>query len=91
MTSFSPLNFYTFAAARGEFLRPEVRELLKGASVGPFSYVTIWRDGILRSEPDPRSEVIRKRLDALLFPESLPTQTSRLDALKMRAGRKGPL
>jgi hypothetical protein len=25
MTSFLPLNFYTFAAARGEFLRPEVR------------------------------------------------------------------
>jgi len=37
MTSFLPLNFYTFAAARGEFLRPEVRALLGGASVGPFS------------------------------------------------------
>jgi hypothetical protein len=36
MTSFSPLNFYTFAAARGEFLRPDVRALLGGASVGPF-------------------------------------------------------
>jgi hypothetical protein len=31
MTSFSPLNFYTFAAARGEFLRPDVRALLAGA------------------------------------------------------------
>jgi hypothetical protein len=31
MTSFSPLNFYTFAAARGEFLRPNVRALLAGA------------------------------------------------------------
>jgi hypothetical protein len=28
MTSFSPLNVYTFAAARGEFLRPDVRALL---------------------------------------------------------------
>ena len=28
ITSFSPLNFYTFAAARGEFLRPDVRALL---------------------------------------------------------------
>jgi hypothetical protein len=35
--SFSPLNLYTFAAARGQFLRPDVQALLKNASVGPFS------------------------------------------------------
>ena len=65
MTSFSPLNFYTFAAARGEFLRPDVRALPAGASVGPFSRVTIWHDGMLQSVPDPKSAAIRKRLDAL--------------------------
>jgi hypothetical protein len=74
MTSFSPLNFYTFAAARGEFLRPDVRALLAGASVGPFSRVTIWHDGMLQSVPDPKSAGIRKRLDALLFPEGLPPE-----------------
>jgi hypothetical protein len=30
MSSFAPLNLYTFAAARGEFLRPDVRALLQG-------------------------------------------------------------
>src|SRR5258708_14933843 len=72
MTSFSPLNFYTFAAARGEFLRPDVRALLAGASVGPFFRVTIWHDGMLQPVPDPKSAVIRKRFDPLLFPEGLP-------------------
>jgi hypothetical protein len=77
MTSFSPLNFYTFAAARGEFLRPDVRALLAGASVGPFSRVTIWHDGMLQSVPDPKSAGIRKRLDALLFPEGYRARTRR--------------
>jgi hypothetical protein len=72
MTSFSPLNVYTSAAARGEFLRPDVCALLADASVGPFCWVTI-RDGqTLQAVPDPRSVVIRERLDALLFPEGLP-------------------
>jgi hypothetical protein len=72
MTSFSPLNVYTSAAARGEFLRPDVRALLADASVGPFCWVTT-RDGqTLQAVPDPRSVVIRERLDALLFPEGLP-------------------
>jgi hypothetical protein len=67
MTSFSPLNVYTSAAARGEF-----RALLADASVGPFCWVTI-RDGqTLQAVPGPRSVVIRERLDALLFPEGLP-------------------
>jgi hypothetical protein len=35
--SFSPLNLYTFAAARGQFLRPDVRALLKNAPVGFYS------------------------------------------------------
>jgi hypothetical protein len=59
MTSFSPLNVYTSATARGEFLRPDVRALLADASVGPFCWVTI-RDGqTLQAVPDPRSVVIR--------------------------------
>ena len=93
MTSFSPLNFYTFAAARGEFLRPDVRALLAGASVGPFPRVTIWHDGMLQSVPDPKSAGIRKRLDALLFPEGLarPDETKQLEAPGMQSGRKRSL
>jgi hypothetical protein len=75
MTSFSLLNVYTSAAARGEFLRPDVRALLADASVGPFWWFTI-RDGqTLQAVPDPRSEVIRERLDALLLPEAYPIRT----------------
>jgi hypothetical protein len=93
MTSFSPLNLYTFAAVRGEFLRPDVRALLAGASVGPFSRVTIWHDGMLQSVPDPKSAGIRKRLDALLFPEGLPrlNETKQLDAPGMQSDRKRSL
>jgi hypothetical protein len=35
--SFPPLNLYTFAAARGQFLRPGVQALLKSASIGLYS------------------------------------------------------
>ena len=84
MTSFSPLNFYTFAAARGEFLRPDVRALLAGAPVGPFSRVTIRHGRMLESVPDPKSAVIRKRLDALLFRPTARTRNSSMpqDAIR---------
>lgn len=90
MTSFSPLNFYTFVAARGEFLRPDVRALLADTLVGPFSRVTICHDGLLQSVPDPESAVIRKRLDALLFPQGLtcPNETKQVDAPVMQSDRK---
>ena len=91
MTSFSPLNFYTFAAARGEFLRPDVRALLAGASVGPFFRVTIWHDGMLQSVPDPKSAAIRKRLDALLFPEGLPPEREIARCPRMQSDRKRSL
>jgi hypothetical protein len=93
MTSFSPLNFYTFAAARGEFLRPDVRALLAGAPVGPFSGVTIRHGRMLESVPDPKSAVTRERLDALLFPEGLarPDETKQLDAPGMQSDRKRSL
>src|SRR5260370_31341784 len=74
MTSFSPLTFYTFAAARGEFLRPDVRALLAGASVGPFSRVTILHDRMLQSVPDPKFAGIPERFDAVFFPVSLPPE-----------------
>ena len=93
LTSFSPLNFYTFAAARGEFLRPDVRALLAGAPVGPFSRVTIQQGQMLQSVPDPKSAVIRERLDALLFPQGLPRpdETKQLDAPGMQSDRKRSL
>jgi hypothetical protein len=72
--SFSPLNFYTFAAARGQFLRPDVQALLKNASVGLYSAFANSHDPLLRREV----EALRKRLDALLFGEpSRPVETER--------------
>jgi hypothetical protein len=93
MTSFSPLNFYTFAAARGEFLRPDVRALLAGAPVGPFSRVTIRHGRMLESVPDSKSAVTRERMDVLLFPEGLPRpdETKQLDAPGMQSDRKSSL
>src|ERR1700747_577692 len=63
--SLSPLNIYTFAAARGQFLRPDVQALLKNASVGLYSDFANSHDLILRRE----AEAVRERLDALLFGE----------------------
>jgi hypothetical protein len=66
--SFSPFNFYTFAAARGQFLRPDVQALLKEAPVRLFS------DLLAPHHPDVRreAEALRKRLDSLLFAEPRP-------------------
>ena len=61
---FSPLNFYTFAAARGQLLRPDVQALLKNASVGLYSDFANSHPVLCRE-----AEVLRKRLDALLFGE----------------------
>jgi hypothetical protein len=48
--SFSPLNLYTFAAARGQFSRPDVQTLLKGASIGLYSDFANPHDPVLRRE-----------------------------------------
>jgi hypothetical protein len=43
--SFATLNFYTFAAARGQFLRSDVQALLREAPVSLFSDIlahTTW-------------------------------------------------
>ncbi|HEU5402532.1 MAG TPA: hypothetical protein VFU86_14310 [Terriglobales bacterium] len=72
--SFSPLNFYPFAAARGQFLRPDVQALLKNASVGLYSDFANSHDPVLRRE----AEALRKRLDVLLFGEpSRPVEAER--------------
>jgi len=73
MSSFAPLNLYTFAAARGEFLRSDVRALLQGP-VGPFSNFANPHDPVLRAQ----AEAVRQRLDALLFPAdaAAPTKAS---------------
>ena len=68
MGSFAPLNFYAFAAARGEFLRPDVQALLKAAPVGPFSNFANPHDIGLQRE----AEAVLKALDALLFPDGVP-------------------
>lgn len=63
--SFSPLNLYTFAAARGQFLRPDVEALLKEAQASLFA------DLLAPHDPDARrqAKALRARLDALLFAE----------------------
>jgi len=66
--SFSPINFYTFAAARGQFLRPDVQALLREAPVGLFSDLLAPHDPDVRRE----AEALRARLDALLFAEPRP-------------------
>jgi hypothetical protein len=62
---FSPLNLYTFAAAWGQFLRPDVQALLQKVSVGLYSSFAISHDPVLGRE----AEALRKRLDPLLFGE----------------------
>jgi hypothetical protein len=72
--SFSPLNLYTFAAARGQFLRSDVLALLKTASAGLYSDFAYPRDPAVRQE----AEALRRRLDLLLFGEpSCPVETER--------------
>jgi hypothetical protein len=72
--SFPPLNLYTFAAARGQFLRPDVQALLKSASVGLYFDFANSHAPVLRRE----AVALRKQLDALLFGEpSRPAQTER--------------
>jgi hypothetical protein len=66
--SFSPLNFYMFAAARGQFLRPDVQALLKEAPVGLFSDLLVPQDPDVRRE----AEALRTRVDSLLFAEPRP-------------------
>src|ERR1700758_4013315 len=63
--SFSPLNLYTFAATRGQFLRLDVQALLRTLPVGPYSDFAGPHDRALRRE----AENLRKQLDALLFGE----------------------
>jgi hypothetical protein len=65
--SFSPLNFYTFAAARGQFLRPDVQTLLREAPIGLFADLLAPHDADVRRE----AEALRARLDSLLFAEPL--------------------
>lgn len=72
--SFPPLNLYTFAAARGQFLRPDVQALLKSASDGLYFDFANSHTPVLRRE----AAALRKQLDALLFGEpSRPAQPER--------------
>jgi hypothetical protein len=66
--SFSPLNFYTFAAARGQFLRSDVQALLNAAPVDLFADFVAPHDPVVRRE----AEALRDRLDLLLFAEPRP-------------------
>ena len=66
--SFAPLNFYTFAAARGQFLRSDVQALLREAPVSLFSDILAPHDPVVRRE----AEALRNRLDLLLFAEPRP-------------------
>jgi hypothetical protein len=64
----APLNFYTFAAARGQFLRSDVQALLREAPVSLFSDILVPHEPVVRRE----AEALRNRLDLLLFAEPRP-------------------
>jgi hypothetical protein len=81
--SFPPLNLYTLAAARGQFLRPNVKALLRNAPIGPYSDFANPHDPALRRG----AENLRKQLDALLFGEpsrSVETERSPLTIVRRR-------
>jgi hypothetical protein len=81
--SFSPLNLCTFAAPRGQFLRPDVQALLKNAPVRLYSGFADPHDPGLRRE----AEKLRKQLDALLFDEpsrSVEAERSPLTIVRRR-------
>lgn len=60
MSCFAPYSLYTFLAARGAFLRPDVRAVLEQSSAAPFDdLATPGRAAFL-------ARLTRKRLDALL-------------------------
>jgi hypothetical protein len=82
--SFSPLNLYTFAAARGQFLRPDVQALLSNAPVGLYSDFANPHDPALRRE----AENLRKRLDTLLFSE--PSRTVETERPPLTIVRRRP-
>jgi hypothetical protein len=65
MTTFH--TFHAFAAARGEGLCPELRLLLESAPTGGPLEITMRRDGMLQSGPDPKSEAIQARTEVLRF------------------------
>jgi hypothetical protein len=71
MSCFAPYNLYAFLAARGAFLRPDVRALLERSPVGPLEYLAN-PDGAGQMQGAAFfSRLTRKRLDALLFPDGL--------------------
>jgi hypothetical protein len=76
MSTFAPLNFYALVTVRGQFLRPDVQAHLKEAPVGPFSNFVNPRDQDLKRA----AEALRRKLDALLFPEGLPRPDERAEA-----------
>jgi hypothetical protein len=65
MTSFQA--FHVFAAARGDGLRSELRAVLERAATDDHLEITMRRDGMLQSGPDPKSEAIQARTEVLRF------------------------
>jgi hypothetical protein len=63
------LNFHAAAAARGEGLRPELRQLFERAASSPFSELARRHDGMLQSGPDPDSQEVPERGNVSQFPQ----------------------
>jgi hypothetical protein len=63
------LNFDAAAAARGEGLRPELRQLFERAAMSPFSELAHRSDGMLQSGPDPDSQEVPERANVSQFPQ----------------------
>jgi hypothetical protein len=65
MTTFQA--FHVFAAARGEGLRSELRAVLERTATDDHLEITMRRDGMSQSGPDPKSEAIQAQTEALRF------------------------
>lgn len=67
MSCFAPYNLYTFLAARGAFLRPDVRAALEQSSVDPFDDLATPGRAEQSQGAAFLARLTRKHLDALLF------------------------
>jgi hypothetical protein len=63
------LNLDAAAEARGEGLRPELRQLFERTASSPFSELARRHDGMVQSGPDPDSQEVPERANVSQLPQ----------------------
>jgi hypothetical protein len=63
------LDIDAAAAARGDGLRPELRQLFERAASSPISELARRPDGMLQSGPDPDAQEVPERANVAQFPQ----------------------